>query len=285
MALRNQPYLPLYIQDIMTDEKLNECSAATHGVFIKGIMCLMHKSETYGKILLKQKYKQTESKERSFALMLSKHLPYSVDVIFDALTELISEKVCHYEEDYLVQKRMVKDNELSEKRAFCGKLSGKNTQTKTRKFAKTKSQANSEYVNESEIKDENLCKGKEGPEEKPLDEPIIREMIKEFKNAFPKYPVDKNKDFPACLQISYKIGQEKHYNSLSVCSEGREYVLKRWGEIVKFVATDKWFAKKSLIQINNEWQSLIQSINSNGTNRQNNSKNGTTGTGIIFDRA
>jgi len=55
MALRDQPYLPLYVQDIMTDEKLNECSAASHGIYIKGIMCLMHKSETYGKIMLKHK--------------------------------------------------------------------------------------------------------------------------------------------------------------------------------------------------------------------------------------
>ena len=44
MALRDQPYLPLYIHDIMVDEKLNECCAATHGIYIKGLMCLMHKS-------------------------------------------------------------------------------------------------------------------------------------------------------------------------------------------------------------------------------------------------
>lgn len=26
MALRDQPYLPLYVQDFLTDEKLRECS-------------------------------------------------------------------------------------------------------------------------------------------------------------------------------------------------------------------------------------------------------------------
>ena len=77
MALRDQPYIPLYIQDVMTDEKLNECCASTHGIYIKGIMCLMHKSEAYGKILLKQKFKKSDDVCSNFALQLKKHLPYS----------------------------------------------------------------------------------------------------------------------------------------------------------------------------------------------------------------
>ena len=145
MALRNQPYLPLYVQDIMTDEKLNECSAATHGIYIKGIMCLMHKSEAYGKILLKQKYKQTESKCLSFANQLVKHLPYSVEELDTALCELIEEKVCHFDVDYLCQKRMIKDNDISLKRSSAGK---KGVQSK--KFAEAKGAANSEDENENE---------------------------------------------------------------------------------------------------------------------------------------
>jgi len=160
MALRDQPYLPLYIQDIMTDEKLNECSAATHGVYIKGIMCLMHKSETYGKILLKQKYKQNESKEKNFALMLANHLPYTFDVILAALTELINEGVCHYEDDYLCQKRMIKDGELSVIRSLSGKKGGESSKKKAHDFAQAKpeakSEANPEYENEYEIDNNTL---------------------------------------------------------------------------------------------------------------------------------
>lgn len=150
MALRDQPYIPLYVKDIMTDEKLNECSAATHGVYIKGIMCLMHKSETYGKILLKQKHKQTESKEMNFALMLASHLPYSVDTIFAALSELIVEGVCQFEEDFLVQKRMVLDGELSITRSLSGKKGGLNTQKVNKDFAKAKIEANAVNENENE---------------------------------------------------------------------------------------------------------------------------------------
>ena len=63
MALRNQPYFPLYVQDFMTDEKLNECSAKANGIYIR-LMCIMHKSEEYGTILLKQKYKQNEMTDK-----------------------------------------------------------------------------------------------------------------------------------------------------------------------------------------------------------------------------
>ncbi len=78
----------------MTDEKLNEGSAATHGIFIKGIMSLMHKSETYGRLLLKQKYKQTGSVCLAFGNQLMKHLPYTAEEIANAIEQLINAKVC-----------------------------------------------------------------------------------------------------------------------------------------------------------------------------------------------
>ena len=71
MALRDQPYLPLYVQDFLTDEKLIECSASATGVYIR-VMCIMHKSDPYGMILLKQKDKQTSSTIQNFALKLIK---------------------------------------------------------------------------------------------------------------------------------------------------------------------------------------------------------------------
>lgn len=162
MALRDQPYLPLYIQDIMTDEKLNECCAATHGIYIKGIMCLMHKSDQYGKILLKQKDKQTGNQIKNFAIKCDKHLPYTVDQIESAIIELVNEKVLSIEGDSLCQKRMIKDNSISELRSKAGYKGG----TKSKYFAKPKQEpkqepkqkANSEYESESE--DENTLNKK-----------------------------------------------------------------------------------------------------------------------------
>ena len=69
MALKDQPYLPLYVDDFLSDEKLSLCSAESTGVYIR-LMCLMHKSDEYGAVLLKQKFKQNESKIISKSLAI-----------------------------------------------------------------------------------------------------------------------------------------------------------------------------------------------------------------------
>ena len=129
----------------MTCEKLNECSAATHGIYIKGIMCLMHKSERYGTLLLKQKYKQTGKPSRDFACQLVKNLPYKEVEIEEAIDELIEEKVCFWEDDYLCQARMIYDNDISVKRSNAGRRGV----TKTgEKFAEATVEAKPDYEND-----------------------------------------------------------------------------------------------------------------------------------------
>ena len=124
MALRNQPYLPLYVQDFLTDEKLIECSAESTGVYVR-IMCILHKSDEYGCILLKQKDKQTDDNIKNFALKLAKQMPYDISIIEHSLRELLEEKVLTLEEDLLFQKRMRRDGILSDKRAEAGKKRSK----------------------------------------------------------------------------------------------------------------------------------------------------------------
>jgi hypothetical protein len=142
----------------------------------------------------------------------------------------------------------------------------------TQAFLKTKPKKKPlENENENEY-----SKGKEGTGEKPLAEPIVPEMVTKFKKTFPKYPTEEIKDFHACFQIACKIGEEKKFSPVTILDAGREYVLKRWGEIILFVKEDKWFSKRSLHQINNEWQSLIQTIHSNGTKTKQNSKHQST---------
>lgn len=123
MALRDNPYLPLYIQDFMTDEKLAECSPHATGIYIR-IMCLMHKSEQYGMLFLKDKYKESENIHHNFALMLVRHMPYTVDEIEIGISELIDNNVLYYEGNYLCQKRMISDYDLSNKRALAGANGG-----------------------------------------------------------------------------------------------------------------------------------------------------------------
>ena len=154
MALRNSPYLPLYVQDFLTDEKLADCSASANGVYIR-LMCILHKSEHYGKILLKQKYKQNENMCLNFASMLVRQMPYSMSEIHDGLEELLENKIIEIDGDYLFQKRMVKDGELSEKRSVAGQKGGKKAYgfclSKYQSKSISKIEANSENENEIDI--------------------------------------------------------------------------------------------------------------------------------------
>jgi len=133
MSKRNQPYLPLYVDDFANDEKLLDCSASATGVYIR-LMCLMHKSESYGKVLLKQKYKRTENVASNFSKFLSRFMPYSSEEIESSIIELLDADVIQIKGDTMLQKRMVRDNELSEIRASAGKRGGKTTQSKLKLF-------------------------------------------------------------------------------------------------------------------------------------------------------
>src|SRR5690606_36136355 len=99
------------------------CSPIAHGLMIN-IMCLMHKSDDYGKILLKQKFKQTDKQNKNFALMLAKLLPFDLDAIGLGLDELIEENVLHIDGDVLICDRMVKDAQISIVRAENGRKGG-----------------------------------------------------------------------------------------------------------------------------------------------------------------
>ncbi len=147
MALRDQPYFPLYVQDFLTDEKLNCCSAATQGVYIK-ILCILHKQEEYGCILFKQKDKQTDDKLKNFALKFAKLLPFDSDTIHDALIELVDEGVLIIDGDKLYQKRMVKDGKISLSRSMAGKTGGGNPI-----LFKQKDKQNTENETENENED------------------------------------------------------------------------------------------------------------------------------------
>lgn len=145
MSLRNQPYLPLYVDDFLSDENLLLCSAAATGVYIK-IMCLMHKSREYGKISLNPRFKTSSNFIKNIATQLTKQLPFDFKVVVSALNELIESDVISVENDVIFQKRMVKDYQISEARARAGRIGGIETQ---HGFAKAKYKANikANYVN------------------------------------------------------------------------------------------------------------------------------------------
>ncbi len=164
MSSNKQPYLPLYVMDFLTDEKVRECSASSVGVLIM-LMCVMHKSDEYGTILLRQKDRQSDDICRCFATKLTKHLPFTEAIIHEALTELIELGILQLEDNKLLQRRMVRDADISKKRAEAGKKGAKTTnkvfaasKMTTKKRQNTENEI--EYENESEIETENEIEDK-----------------------------------------------------------------------------------------------------------------------------
>jgi hypothetical protein len=252
MALRDQPYIPLYVQDFLTDEKLNMCSAASQGVYIK-LMCIFHKQEPYGGILLKQKDKQNESTCLNFASKLAKLLPFDVLTIENAICELLDEDVLSVDGDFLYQKRMVKDNEISSIRSNSGKIGGKKTQEKSKNFAKAKDEAklkqNTEYENEYEVESVIDIEIKE---EKCEQISILN--FDEFWDLYDKKVGDKAK-------------LQKKYDSIK---ESDREKIKEHVPLYRMATPDKKFRKDPQTYINNKsWNDEI--IQSNGNSRKNHS--------------
>jgi len=129
-ALRKLPYIPLYVNDFSCDEKLRMCSASAVGVYIF-LMCVLHKSTTYGALTLQRFRKNNKTSNKTittqesllyeFAELLRRQTPFLVEEIKDALEELVFYKVVVIEGKTLYQPRMKKDGEKSEKRGRAGK--------------------------------------------------------------------------------------------------------------------------------------------------------------------
>jgi len=145
MALRNQPYLPLYVDDFTSDEDLRNCSAESTGVYIL-LLCAMHKSKEYGTIFLKNKEKVTKDFLENISLKLARQMPFETSIIKRALIELLEEDVIQKSGNKISQKRMVKDNDISEKRSNAGKKGNLKRHHFSEEFAIAKTVADTGYV-------------------------------------------------------------------------------------------------------------------------------------------
>jgi hypothetical protein len=115
-----------------------------------------------------------------------------------------------------------------------------------------------EGEDEEEDKEEGLSKGTK--EFQPAG--VVAEMAEVFQAENSKYPRDKDKDFPALLEIAEAISEEQRLIGSDMGDQGKKpVILRRWGELVKFMKTDPFLCKYSLTQINKHFQSVVQSFN------------------------
>jgi hypothetical protein len=110
------PAFQFYPADWLNDIKLQSCSLAAQGLLLN-LMCLMHQSEVYGKLLINGV--QPPSREVAH-LLRTRSNTYAA-----RLAELLLKGVLHEDENKVICcKRMIKDEQIREVRRKSGKLGG-----------------------------------------------------------------------------------------------------------------------------------------------------------------
>lgn len=146
------------------------------------------------------------------------------------------------------------------KKSEAGKKGGINS-GKSRKSKQNEAvlQANEPTPSTPEANEPKERKGKESIEIQRQTQ-LCPEMVKVFKSVYPKYATDQTLDYPACLQIAYKIADSKQWPQESVLNGKMEEVLSIWRFMVDFSAADTWFSTRSISDFNKEYQRLVQKI-------------------------
>lgn len=135
--------------------------------------------------------------------------------------------------------------------------------------------------------------GEEGEREGGNDPPVWKEgdwnnfqvegsrlpaaMMEIVVAAFPDYPVQEFKDYPACWQIAYEIADYKGWKWQSVLNGSMDQMLAEWQQIVTWARGDPWYSAKPVSFWKANFQGLIQAKN-NGTGKKNQSSESQLGT-------
>src|SRR5215217_9090725 len=102
MALRNQPYLPLYVNDFSNDLNVKRCSSSSIGVYFM-LMCVLHQGHEYGTLILRKNEKKSPDQVKNFSALLIKLMPFDIIEIEAALNELLENQVLKMDGDKLIQ--------------------------------------------------------------------------------------------------------------------------------------------------------------------------------------
>lgn len=277
MALTDQPYLPFFVDDWMNNTKLKECSPGAHGVMVS-IMCLMHKSEHYGILELKAKYKQSESKISNFALYLHKVTCFEVSDLATFLNELIENKVLIVDEDRLISVRMLNDGIKSTNKAAAGSKGGRpakkihELETKHKTITESKKEANTGIGigidnDLNEDRDKGSLRGKEEetflpPSDKVVvlrNDPIVIAILKIYKEFHPEY-VTNDSDYPACREIAVLINSHHKWHHEAFLNGMYQNTLVFFRSTMVYAVTDSYFGSLQLPTLKGQYRTLISKM-------------------------
>lgn len=265
MALRDQPYIPFYVDDYLSDEKVKQCDPSSEGIYIR-VLCNMHKSKSYGQIEItpfdQAKLKQTASKivvtdeEKSllsyvgiavsdFSIMVAKIsnlIGRSNEQVFRALLDLLGNDVLQMDGLVLLQKRMVRDGQKSEARAKAGRIGGSNKVSKTE--ARPKQNPVNVIVNEYVIDNDNRDLGKEMQEENPLSD---------WRNSFQTYLSELERALDDLKNDhDFQAKQQKYYPSINIPLSLEKACTNYWA------TKQGWEQKKKSKSVSIDWKATLR---------------------------
>lgn len=102
---------------------------------------------------------------------------------------------------------------------------------------------------------------------------IVQAMMKIWVENNPEDFIDKQKDFPALLDLAYKIAAHKGWTRDSILNENYEKCKESWGKIVLFLKNDDFYYKFPIHNLPNNFSGVIKKMNnakpvkSNSTSR------------------
>lgn len=89
---------------------------------------------------------------------------------------------------------------------------------------------------------------------------LIPKMLKRYMDDFKSYPPEQSKDFPALLEIAYKIADKKNIPRPEIFNN-QDVILNSWGKICEFIGqAEKWWKGRCIADLNNEWQRLVMQM-------------------------
>lgn len=244
--MSERPYIQFYLGDYIKDTRVLPLNVK--GGWVDLILAMWNnnpKGEVSGTI---EDYSRIMNCSKDEAILVIQTLKqkkiFDYEELPDDLLRIVSRK----------QKKMEK---LSEIRKTVGKTGGNPN------LVNQKDNLNAEYEIEYIIERINKISNEQiDPELKKFIVMLVLRMIEVFKNKNKSYPLDKELDYAACLEIAYKIAEFKKWRKYDVVNGKMDDCIKSWETIVDFISKDDWLQTRSLTDLSTskEWQRLIMKM-------------------------
>lgn len=106
----------------------------------------------------------------------------------------------------------------------------------------------------------NLLHNTEVEFSKNQEDMIVKDMLAVWMKHNPKYQYDVDVDYPALLNLAYKIAKSKNWENKEVIKDKLEACISSWDNIAKFVRQDDFYKKFEIKNLEKNWAGLYQSM-------------------------